>query len=158
MRMFTCVLALAFVPSVHSVLATCPDTGSGSALEFSFAYATYALESAAFGAWVGAESDGCILPVTPKARTFSIWGYINAHQAVLAPTLSSNEAYHLTQALQASSRWYRSFAGSERDNLSAQASVREMECHARKAATHACEVEPNAVACCAHTQALGLLG
>lgn len=135
-------------------LAACED-GTASPLAYTTALTTYNAESALYGWNIAAQSEGCTLPVTPSSNTFSIWGYIGTAQAALAviPGLPEEEAYHLARALQASSRWYRSFSGNlERSNVEALSAIAEMECHAGKAAYHACEVEPRTFACAANTQ------
>lgn len=127
--------------------------GTAGQLAYATALSTYNIESSLFGWNIGAQSEGCTLPITPKARTFSIWGYIGTHQtALLGTVIPEEEAYHLVKALEASGNWYRGFVGDERSNADALEAIREMECHARKAAHYACEVEPRTFACCTHTQ------
>lgn len=131
---------------------TCPD-GTADQLAYTTALSTYNFESALYGGSIGTQSEGCTLPITPTARTFSIWGYIGAHQTALIGTrLPREESYHLIKALDASSSWYRGFVGDGASNADALGAIRTMECHAGKAAHYACEVEPRTFACCANTQ------
>ena len=91
----------------------------------------------------------------PRALTFSIWSYIYSHQtALLVPgSLEPTEMYHLAKSYDASSEWFRSFVASEDGgNRGAVDALVETECHLRKAAHHACEVQPRPFACCSHTQ------
>jgi hypothetical protein len=140
--------------SLWSVFAAACSDGTAGQLAYATALGTYNFESSLYGWNVGTQSEGCGLPITPKARTFSIWGYIGVHQtALLGTAIPGEEAYHLVQALEASGEWYRGFVGGEdRSNADALAAIRDMECHAHKAAHYACEVEPRTFACCAHTQ------
>jgi hypothetical protein len=143
--------------------AACDD-GTATYAAFASAAATYFAATAANGAAIGARSEGCALPVTPRALTFSIWGYVYSHAgALLAPgALPPEEMHHLAATFDESRAWLDAFAGGglaalggdapERSNGAALAAIEAMECHVARAARHACEVEPRAFACCAHTQ------
>lgn len=134
--------------------ATCPD-GTMELPEYATRLTTYFGESALYGGFVGGQSEGCDLPVTPRALTFSIWSYIYGHQTsmLLPGSLKPEEMYHLAQSYEASGEWFRSFVGGEDGgNRVAVDALARTECHLAKAAHHACEVEPRAYACCAHTQ------
>ena len=136
----------------YSVLLACSD-GTAAPWAYGAALAQYQAESALFGWSIGGQNEGCTLPITPSARTFSIWNYIGAHQAaLLATAMPEEESYHLAQALEASTEWFRGFVGEDRSNADALDAIRDMECHAGKAARVACETDPRTFACCANTQ------
>jgi hypothetical protein len=137
--------------------ASACDDGTASYPTLATAATAYFAQVSTGGGGIAAQSEGCSLPVTPRALTFSIWSYIYSHAAaLLAPgALPPEEMHHLARTFDASREWLQSFAGgwgAERTNAAALASIDAMECHMARAARHACEVEPRAFACCAHTQ------
>ena len=100
------------------------------------------------GASIGVQSEGCALPVTPRATTFSIWGYVYSHvSALLTPgALPAEEMHHLAATFDESRAWLASFAGgfaaigtetTDRSNRAALAAIEAMQCHMDKAARHA---------------------
>lgn len=142
--------------------ATCED-GTATYPAFATAAAAYFAQTAVNGASIGVQSEGCALPVTPRATTFSIWGYVYSHvSALLTPgALPAEEMHHLAATFDESRAWLASFAGgfaaigtetTDRSNRAALAAIEAMQCHMDKAARHACETSPREFACCAHTQ------
>lgn len=144
------LLVVAWFVAASAIYDVCPDD-TASWTGYALGLGTYATESALFGAGIGAQSEGCSLPVTPQASTFSVWGNVYTHLGVLVD-VTPEERHHLLETFDASSRWFRSFAGDDPDNVDAVAAIGEMRCHMRRATEIACEEQPRTMACCAHTQ------
>lgn len=117
--------------------------------------ARYAFDTFRYGFTIGAQSDGCLLPVSPSPSTFQIWSYIYSHQArLLVPfSMSPEEMYHVREANVATSTWLKSFTGNDDGgNGEALAAIETMQCHIEKAMHVACEGDPSPFKCCSFSQ------
>lgn len=141
--------------AIAASASTCPD-GEASYLDLLGSTARYAWDTARLGGSIGTQSGVCTLPHTPTEGTFSIWGYIYAHQFGMLVTnaLTATERYHVSEANARSVEWLRAFAeeGGSSNNTEALLAIEEMRCHVTKARTSACETEAAPFRCCAFTQ------
>lgn len=131
----------------------CPD-GKVPYAEFTIETLRYSAATVTQGGGIGAQSDGCRLPVTPTGQTFSIWSFIYSHQnALLFPReLTEEEMFHVAQVYDITRTWLDSFVERDGDNAVAASAIHNMTCHVSKARQSACEADPRKFACCSFSQ------
>ena len=143
-----------FASSSASSSSTCPN-GKASYASLLGSTARYAWDTARLGGSIGTQSGVCTLPHTPTEGTFSIWGYIYAHQfgLLLTNSMSAEERFHVSEANARSVEWLRAFAEEGKaNNTKALEAIEEMRCHVTKARSSACDEEAAPFRCCAFAQ------
>ena len=158
----TCILLVLTLPTMAAATTTTTTTTTTTCTNGTASYGDYALSLAGYwgdtlarGGQIGYRSAGCSLPVTPTEFTFNVWGYIYSHLTLLSVPgqLESEEMFHLKETFDETRTWLGSFL-TDVDNGKAVAALRDIECHARMAAHHACETSPRSnFACCSLAQA-----